>query len=69
MKTCCVCNRRVWSWQQSQISFSPIHLKCHREMLSKTLEENPSMRAMYAAEVSEFEMATGTTTNVLEAKQ
>lgn len=54
-RNCCVCMRRVWLWQQSEISFSPMHKDCHQKLITDTLSKKPELRIMYAAEIADFE--------------
>lgn len=58
MKKCCECKKIVWPWQQSKISFSPIHLKCHQKILKASIT-TPECQLMYGKELLEFEIKTG----------
>jgi hypothetical protein len=58
-RPCCICQKWVWPWKQSAISFSPIHLKCHSEILSESMKRHPELAGCYAREFSEFASATG----------
>lgn len=51
LPTCYGCGERVWPWQQSGISFTPIHKKCHRNSLRKFLKEYPSMAGAFQKEM------------------
>ena len=61
---CCECKKIIWPTQQSTISFSPIHQKCHQALISNRLEEYPEMRANYLVEVIKFEAQTGLSTGL-----
>ncbi len=41
MKHCSECDRIVWPWQQSFIAFTPIHKKCHRELILDFIATSP----------------------------
>lgn len=64
MKKCCECKKTVWPWQQSRISFSPIHKRCHETLLANSLAKNPELRGMYVAEIADFENKTNANTGL-----
>jgi hypothetical protein len=63
MKRCCECKKIVWPWQQSKISASPIHLKCHQPIIANLMRD-PEMAAMARKEIRDFEKATRTNTGL-----
>ena len=58
VKPCCQCKKVVWPGQQSSISFSPIHLKCHQTMIDEA-RKDPALSVMMATEIRQFERETG----------
>jgi len=38
MNCCCECKQRVWPWQQSTLTFDPIHQKCHDLLIFRQTE-------------------------------
>ena len=58
MEKCCECKRIVWPWQQSKISVSPIHLKCHQPIIN-SLMLDPETARMARQEIRSFEKDTG----------
>ena len=58
MKKCCECKNIVWPGQQSNISFSPIHKKCHKKLILKSMDDDPEMAGMYLKEINEFSRKT-----------
>jgi hypothetical protein len=58
VKKCCVCKKIIWPGQQSNISFNPIHKKCHKTLITKSMKDNPEMSGMYLKEMDDFSRKT-----------
>jgi hypothetical protein len=64
MEKCCVCKKKVWPWQQSNISFSPIHRKCHEKMISEEFQKNVCSKIEVIRELALFKDETGIEPNI-----
>jgi len=68
MKTCCECNGLVWPWQQSIVSASPIHAKCHQKVIDEACRDANVAIAM-RGEMEAFQLRTGIEPNIRIPKQ
>jgi len=61
MKRCCECGKLLMPWNTSNISFSPIHRRCHEAILNN---REPDERALFRKEIDRFSIETGIKANV-----